>query len=216
MGQAAHLLRLFIAQYGLAALFVPLVIEEAGVWLPVPGDVFVMYFGYRASQAPLPLVAALPALAVVTGAVTCGSFILYMVTRRFRDRVLRLGRLVHLHERRLHWMEGWVQRHGVRAIVPGRLIPGLRIPTTVVAGLFDMPAERFVPAAVVGGAVWAGFYLVLGGMGHTLLGIGARADVDAAMPDAPFEWVVTMIAFTAVILLGAAWMVHQRPRHPGA
>jgi hypothetical protein len=43
MGQAAHLLRLFIAQYGLIALFVLLVIEEAGVWLPVPGDVFVMY-----------------------------------------------------------------------------------------------------------------------------------------------------------------------------
>ena len=40
--------------------------------------------------------------------------------------MLRLGRLVHLNQRRLHWMEGWVQRHGIRAIVPGRLIPGLR------------------------------------------------------------------------------------------
>ncbi|HEY8838507.1 MAG TPA: hypothetical protein VIO16_12715, partial [Dehalococcoidia bacterium] len=40
--------------------------------------------------------------------------------------MLRLGRLVHLNQRRLHWMEGWVRRHGIRAIVPGRLIPGLR------------------------------------------------------------------------------------------
>ena len=213
MGQAAHLLRLFIAQYGLIALFVLLVIEEAGVWLPVPGDIFVMYYGYRASQAPLPLVAALPALAVVTSAVTCGSIILYMVTRRFRERVLRLGRLVHLNERRLHWMEGWVQRQGIRAIVPGRLIPGLRIPTTMVAGLFDLAPERFVPAAAVGGGVWAGLYLTLGGMGHTLLGIGARTDIDTPMPDEPFDWIVTMIALTAIVLLGAAWTIHQRPRH---
>jgi len=204
---------LFVAQYGLLALFVLLVVEEAGMWLPVPGDFFVMYFGYRASQASTPLLAALPALAIVTGGVTCGSFILYVVTRRFRERVLRLGRLVHLNEQRLHWMEGWVQRYGVRAIVPGRLIPGLRMPTTVAAGLFNLPTKRFLPAAVAGGAVWGGLYLVLGGMGHTLLGIGAQTDIDAPMPDEPIDWIVTMTAITALVLAGAVWTFHQRPRH---
>jgi membrane-associated protein len=209
MASWAHTLRLFVAHYGLAALFVLLVLEEAGVWLPLPGDLFVMYVGAQASRAPMPVLAAVPALLVVTAAVLCGSLILYAVTRRFRGQVRRLGRFIRLDEQRLTWMEAWLRRHGARVLIPGRLIPGLRIPTTVVAGLFDLPLAMFVPAVAVGGAVWGAFYLILGALGQTLLYNSADLREDAPLPDATGEWLMAALALLLIVAAGGLWRYHR-------
>mgnify|MGYP001223019735 CR=1 FL=1 len=42
MAALTNAVRLFVNHYGLVALFLLLVIEEAGVWLPLPGDVLIM------------------------------------------------------------------------------------------------------------------------------------------------------------------------------
>src|SRR5579871_5258234 len=204
-------LRMFVAHYGLAALFVLLLIEEAGVWLPLPGDLFVMYFGYRASQTAMPLLAVLPALLTVTAAVCCGSLLLYAGTRRFRGRVRRLGALVHLNAERLDRMDAALHRYGVWGLIPGRLIPGLRVPTTVVAGLFDLPARTFVPLVAVGGVLWGSLYLTLGGAGPTLLTYAGRVHLDEPLPDAVGEWLVTAVALAMVLTVVAAWRFRQMP-----
>lgn len=216
MSGLAHALRLFVAHYGLAALFVLLVFEEAGVWLPLPGDLFVMYFGYRASQSSASVLAALPALLTITAAVCCGSLVLYGLTHRYRGSVRRLGRFVRLDERRLARMERWVRRYGARIVIPGRLIPGLRVPTTAVAGLFDMPLRAFLPAVAVAALLWGAIYMTLGGLGHSLLAFVLHAHTGELLPDAPEEWVAALL--TTVLMLGLLVLVlratsHRRHQH---
>jgi len=209
MGGAAQALRIFVAQYGLVALFILLTLEEAGIWLPLPGDLFILYFGSRVAHANNPLRAALPVLIVITVAVLCGSLLLYLLTRRLRGAVRRLGRLIHLNERRLAQMEGWLGRHGPLMVIPGRLIPGLRIPTTVVAGLFDVPLSRFVPAVAVAAVLWGTFYLVLGAAGHTLL-----TAIAPLRPDEPLDWLFSIGVVLA--LAGGAVTFILRRRQPPA
>lgn len=169
MSALAHEVRFFIAHYGLIALFILLTIEEAGVWLPLPGDLLVVYFGYRVAHSHHPLLTATHVLMTVTLAVLCGSTILYSLAHRYRSQILRFGRIFRVDEKRINWMQRWLQRQGPLAILPGRLIPGLRIPTTVVAGLFDVPLFVFLPSIAVAGLLWGVLYLALGIAGRSLL-----------------------------------------------
>src|ERR1700674_4642369 len=73
-------------RFGAAASFALLYIEESGVPLPVPGDVYVAYLGKLNSSSVSSLVLAwLGIIAVVVG----GSTNLYLVSRHFGPSLLR-------------------------------------------------------------------------------------------------------------------------------
>ena len=78
-------------RFGAAASFALLYIEESGVPLPVPGDVYVAYLGrLNSSSISNLLLAWLGIIAVVVG----GSTNLYLVSRRWAPAILR-HRFVH-------------------------------------------------------------------------------------------------------------------------
>jgi membrane protein DedA with SNARE-associated domain len=142
-------------------LFLFLIVEEAGVplWF-IPGDALVMAAGARPGNTPALVVLIL--LAATAGA-TLGSTALYALVRRGGRPVLaRYGRFLHLNEQRIGTVEGWVQRYGPLAIVVGRLIPGLRTPTTVMAGLFEVPYWIFAPSTALAALLWALLYFFAG------------------------------------------------------
>src|SRR6202171_2794913 len=71
-----HLLR----QFGMAAAFGLLYLEESGVPMPMPGDVFVMYIGHHAGQGLLTWLAAWLGLIAV---VVLGASNLYWISQRW-------------------------------------------------------------------------------------------------------------------------------------
>lgn len=205
MAGLVHATRLFVAHYGLIALFLLLTIEEAGVWLPLPGDLLILYFGYRAAHASSLLLAAIPVLLTVVAAVLCGSLLLYFLTRRFRWIIRRFGRFIHLDERRLLWMERWLGRHGPLVIIPGRLVPGLRIPTTVVCGIFAVPLAGFVPAVAAAALIWGAIYFAAGAAGNLLLQTGL-----GLLPDDPSQFVLGGFTLAVIIAIAVEWRRHRR------
>ena len=161
-----------VAGLGPAASFVVLYLEESGVPLPVPGDIFVLYLGQAGAGQPSLLV--LYWLGVIV-AVVLGSTNLYFLSRRLGPRILegRLGRLIHVTPERLATAEKWFRRYGALTVIFGRHVPGLRIPITVAAGVFQFPYHVFVPSVAVSTAIWAGVGLWLGAtfgqsIGHIL------------------------------------------------
>jgi membrane protein DedA with SNARE-associated domain len=153
------------------ALFVFIFVEECGIPLPVPGDTLVAYSGYLATQGRSnPLLV----ISVATVATAGGSSILYWIAYHFGHRfVIKYGRFIHLSEKRVNQVGGWFKKYGALAIVLGRLIPGMRVPTTVMSGVFEVPYRVFVPATFVAAAIWAGIYFTLGyvlGREYLLLG----------------------------------------------
>jgi membrane protein DedA with SNARE-associated domain len=155
-GLAARLLR----RFGVPGSFALLYVEESGVPLPVPGDVYVVYLGTWASGSAARLAGVWLGIVAV---VVAGSSNLYLVSRRFGHRLLlgRFGRLLHLDAGRVALVERWLRRWGALAIIFGRHIPGFRIPVTVLAGSFEVPYRVFAPSVAVSTAVWAGAWLWL-------------------------------------------------------
>jgi len=138
-----------------------LYLEESGVPLPAPGDVFVMYVGIRVPHHLAAWVAAWLGLVL---AVVLGATNLYLISRRWGRRLAQssVAEYVHLSHERLMKAEVWFKRYGVLAIIFGRHIPGFRIPITVACGVFGIPYRVFAPCVAISTAIWAGVVLTLG------------------------------------------------------
>jgi membrane protein DedA with SNARE-associated domain len=145
----------YLASYGL------LYLEESGIPLPAPGDVFVMYVG---AHVPRNLAAWLTAWLGLIGVVVLGATNLFFISKRYGRRLAegRFGEVVHLSPERLAQAERWFKRYGVVAIIFGRHIPGFRVPITVAAGVLKVRYPVFAASVAVSTAIWAGIVMVIG------------------------------------------------------
>lgn len=143
----------FLVQYEIPALFLLVFVEEMGVPLPLPSDALIAYAGARNGRDPL---RAAMVIGTVSLAAALGSSVLYIVSRKGGPTVVRvLSKVLHLKKERIVRMEQWFRKGGAAAIIIGRLIPGLRIPITVMAGLVGVPYRVFVPSTFAAAIIWA-------------------------------------------------------------
>lgn len=198
---AAWALRL-LDEHTELALFLVLLLEESGVPLPLPGDLVMMLAGVRIGQGRVhPLVAIL----LMESATWLGASFLYTLARRGgRPALYRYGRFLHLEVHKLARAEDFLRRHGWLAITLGRVIPGLRIPTTLVAGVFGVPYRVFLPALVLGASAYLGFFTLLG----YVAGPGIIAAIEGPHLSARF---VAIVAGLAVVV--AAFAAIRRRAH---
>jgi membrane protein DedA with SNARE-associated domain len=153
-------LQSFLDHHGVLAGFVLVLVEEAGVPVPVPGDFLMLALGAHARQGAVPL---WQAIVVLEAATLLGASVLYFVAARAgRSLVYRYGRYMHLTPERLERARRWLERHGSLAIVAGRLTPGLRMATVIACGVFNVPFWRFLPGLALGGLLYILLYTLLG------------------------------------------------------
>ena len=158
-GIGGTLLRL-LDEHSDLALFLLLFMEESGIPLPLPGDLVMLLAGVRAAEGKS---VAVLSLAIMEAATLLGSTILYTLARRGgRPMLYRYGKFLHLELDKLERAEDFLRRHGPLAIVLGRVIPGLRIPTSLAAGVFGVPYPVFLPALAIGSFAYILFYFLLG------------------------------------------------------
>lgn len=157
-----HFARAALSRYGAMGSLALLYVEESGIPLPVPGDVYVAYLGNLAGGSVLKWIGAwLGIVAVVTG----GATNLYYLSRVWGTRLVehRLAAAIDLQPERLAAAEKWFARYGAIAIIFGRHVPGLRIPITVVAGISKVSYPMFAGSVAISSAAWAAVWLYLGG-----------------------------------------------------
>jgi membrane protein DedA with SNARE-associated domain len=150
----------FLYRFGVPGSLALLYVEESGVPLPVPGDVYVLYLGHAAAGSLAKMVAAW--LAIVT-VVVAGSTNMFFISRRWGERLLRgrLGAFLHVDAAAMARAERWLDRWGPIVIIFGRHLPGFRIPITVAAGTFKVRYRVFAPSVAVSTAIWAGVWFWL-------------------------------------------------------
>jgi membrane protein DedA with SNARE-associated domain len=193
-------------RFGAAASFALLYIEESGVPLPVPGDVYVAYLGkLNSSSTSNLLLAWLGIIAVVVG----GSTNLYLISRRWGPGLLRhrfVSEVLQVDEDRLERVRRWSNRWGALAIIFGRHVPGFRIPVTVLAATTGVPYRIFAPSVAISTGVWAGVGLWLGAtFGQSIGNLLARN-----------SWIYLAalgVAIVAVaVVLVRLWRVSDKPQ----
>ncbi len=181
-GRLAGVLFGLLNRYDDVAVFVLVLIEEAGVPLPLPGDLVMVVAGFRVARGEMNLILTLFLLEFAT--LIGSSFLYWLAARGGRPLLYRYGRFIHLERDKLDKAEGWVKRHGALAIVLGRIVPGLRIPTAIAAGVFGIRYAVFLPAVAAGSTLYILFFVLLGYFaGPQALGVlhDARLSMRAAL-----------------------------------
>jgi membrane protein DedA with SNARE-associated domain len=198
----ANLLERFLTDYGYLAIFVLMFVEEAGLPLPLPNEVALMYVGYLAYQGRLD--ANIAGLVATLGAAG-GSALLYYIARRGgRPLIHRFGKFIHVTEERLSQAERVVAKWGPISIPIARLTPGLRIATTIVSGVLNV-SYKVVLLSVIGvSLVWSYFWVHLG---RTL---GDRWEEGAQTFERAGRWgILVLVALVAIVLL-VRWLLKRR------
>jgi membrane protein DedA with SNARE-associated domain len=156
-----------IAQHGLLTVAVVVLVKSAGVPLPVPADLLIIWVGVdaRANAAPL-----WPVWALLSAATTAGAWALYEFTRWVgAEDVVRYGHYVGLSSARIENAERQLRNRGRSAIFLARVVPGLRLAIVVTSAIALIPRRMFVAAVFLGAAVYVGGCLAIGyGFGAVL------------------------------------------------
>ena len=176
-------------------------IEESGVPVPfAPGDLLLIIAGIAIASdtvEPVPMVAAL-VLATVLGAMT-GREVFSAVGRAALLRIAEVLRFRPALERATRLL----RKGGAPAVFIARLIPGLRIHTTQVAGVSRMPRLTFAAGLIPSVVVYIAFFVGLGALaGRPAVGVFHRAEHRF------FVLAVTILAVVAVGL-SIRWLARR-------
>ena len=168
-----------------------------------PGEIVLLAAGLLIASGGLDPLVFVP-VAIV--ACIAGSIVGYSWTRLVGERgLVALARRLH-QERNLERVSRRVRSAGWVGVAVSRLIPGLRIYTTLVAGAVRVPRTTFVVAMVPSTVVWVGGFIALG----TVVGI----------PVEHFFNQVEKLAVQGVILVvmgvGVFFAVRRTPPSTGA
>jgi membrane protein DedA with SNARE-associated domain len=188
------------AAAGIPVLFAALTVIEAGVPLPVPGDVLMLLVGERTAAHAVPLWVAVAGL---EGVVITGTAALFLAARGpLRQLIVRSGRRVGLTQQRLERATNVLEHRGQAAIALGRATPSLRTLTVIAAAASRLSARRALPLLVLGGSVFIQLHLVLG----YLLGPAAESMFKRA------QLPVLVVVVVLVIAAAVYWVIRRGRR----
>ncbi|GAA4756466.1 hypothetical protein GCM10025783_32280 [Amnibacterium soli] len=166
---------------------------------PVPSEVILPYAGYLSREGRLSLGGLI--LWSTVGS-TVGALLLYWLGAALglerASRLLARTRLVD--EDDLDRGSAWFHRHGVVAVVVGRLVPGVRSLISIPAGADRMHLGLFVLCTAIGSGVW----------NAALIGLGAALGTQRHVID-PYLDVLDVVVYSA-LAVGVVVLVVRRLR----
>jgi len=140
-----------VHHYGLAALFLIVMLESGGV--PLPGETALVAAGVFASRGKLDILAV---VVVAAAAAIIGDNLGYWIGRTGGRGLLERSRLLsRWSDRVLPWAEEFFHRHGAKTIFIGRFFSVLRVTAAWMAGVSRMHWWRFFLWNAAGGICWA-------------------------------------------------------------
>lgn len=129
------------------------------VFPPIPSELVMPLGGFLAAQGKLNII-----MVVVAGTAgsVLGALMWYYVGKwigeeRLRGFAQKHGRWLTLSPKEVDASIAWFDRHGWKAVLVGRMIPGVRTLISVPAGIADMPLTPFLLYTTLGSAIWTAF-----------------------------------------------------------
>jgi membrane protein DedA with SNARE-associated domain len=191
----SHSIQTFVANHGLEAVFLLMVLESACI--PVPSEVTMIYAGYLVSQGDMNFVAA-----VLVGAVAnlVGSWIAWAVGAYGIDAWLYRTERNRRHAEQAH---RWFERHGTPVVFFSRFVPVVRTFISLPAGVARMPLGRFSLLTILGCLPWS---LLLVSIGDAA---GANWDTwHRRLGD------LNYVVVAAALAAAAVWLLRRRRSAP--
>jgi membrane protein DedA with SNARE-associated domain len=151
-----------ITQWSYLGIFLLMVAEN--IFPPIPSELIMPFAGYVAANGDLNVVGVL--VAGTLGSLV-GTSAWYIAARllglhRFVWLCNKLGRVATLSEDDIDKADHWFKRHGIWAVLIGRLIPAIRTLISVPAGLAAMPFGQFLLISALGTVIWTAILTAAG------------------------------------------------------
>lgn len=185
---------------GIAIFLVSLTESLAVAGLVVPGVFLLFAISALAAGAGVSLTEA---IAWAFAGAVIGDLLSFALGRWFHQDIRRIP----LFQRNPQWIdrgERFFRRYGWLSVVLGRFIGPIRPIIPMIAGMFDMPAWRFVAINVLSALAWAPAYLI---PGYTA-GHAAHWEVP------PLFWgqALNLAAGAAIVLGGGLYLLRWQQR----
>jgi len=145
---------------GIVGLFGLLLVKEAGLPIPVPGDLLVIGAGVASAHGDLNPAAAL--LAILLAGYIGGSLQFALMRGGLRRPLLALLARFGLRMERIERQAERLRQRGAGGVALSRMTPGLRVVAIAASALAALPFWRFVVGLVAGNTVFVGFHFALG------------------------------------------------------
>ena len=183
-------------------LFLAISVEEAGIPLPVPGDLLIAYFGWRAGRDPIEVAQVILTCALASTVGTQGP---YWLARRFGHTVAeRAAFWLDIDQRAMDSLLKRVERNGFRGVLIARLIPGLRVAVSLIAGTAGVSTLRFAAGVFTAAVIyWTGW---------VLLGVFVGPHVADVVSPAYLRVIIIAIPALVIVLFGARMFIAARRR----
>jgi membrane protein DedA with SNARE-associated domain len=160
-----------VTDYGWVALFVFVILETAWIMHFAPSEVVI-------PVAAVPLISGPTTFAIFVGVLTVasilGSLLCYWLFGINADRVLARYEH-HLPSGELDRGREWFDRHGTGIVFWGRLVPVVRTPLSVPAGIARMDLRRFTVYSAAG---WFVYWIPISLLGYS--GEEGKAPIELA------------------------------------
>lgn len=139
---------------------------------PIPSELIMPLAGVLAAGGELSVAGA---IAAGSAGSLAGQSAWYWVGRRLGERRLRSlaerhGRWMAVDPRDLDRARDWLTRHGVLALLVGRLVPTVRTLISLPAGMARVPLWQFLLYSAIGTTAWTTVLVVAGYLLHTRVG----------------------------------------------
>jgi membrane protein DedA with SNARE-associated domain len=187
----------WVTSGGIVLVFVLMAAESCGI--PFPSELIMPFAGFLAAQGHLNLAGA---IAAGTLGNVVGSLVAYALAAWFgRPLLLGPGRWVGISAAHLDLADGWFARHGLIAVLVGRVLPVVRTYISFPAGLARVAPVPFTLLTAVGALPWCAA-LAIGGYA-----VGANYNRISG----PIGTAAIVIAVVVVALV-VAWIIRGRRR----
>ena len=149
-----------IVKYGYLIIVLLVFLQEVGFPNPIPNELVLIFSGYLCFTGMLNILMVI--LSAMVGDLL-GSGILFSVFFFFgRGIIKRKPRWVPISQKKLHKISLLLQNKGLTGIIIGRLSPFIRGYVSVLMGLINFPAKKYVVVLIVTAIFWACFYVFTG------------------------------------------------------
>ena len=171
---------------------------------PIPSELIMPLAGFTAAQGKMQM---LPAIAAGVIGTVLGAFPWYYLGRvvseeRIKGWADRYGKWLGISGRDIDKANNWFDRHGKKAVLLCRLVPGVRTLISLPAGINAMPLLPFLLFSSIGTILWVTF----------LTSAGYFLGNNYELVDQYLAPVSKVVAGTLVIAF-ISWIVRKRTRN---
>lgn len=150
----------FLTDWGYAALFITMVLENMNV--PIPSEIVLGFAGFLVSQQ---IFTFWPTVIIGTAAGLVGSLVSYWIGYTGgRTVLLKYGKHMKLSTAKLIAADSWFQRYGGIAVFTGRLLPGIRTFISLPAGVAQYSMPHFIAFTIIGTVPWTMLLVYVGAL----------------------------------------------------